>query len=80
MRYGCPMRYRLWLRRWIWACWWIGTALIVGSWIGWVSNRVGWIGFGAAGASTLLSVVVNRAWRVPAETVGERAEESNDRP
>jgi hypothetical protein len=40
---------------------WIGgTAPIVGSWAEEVTPQVGWIGFGIAGAGTLLSMVSNR--------------------
>lgn len=31
--------------------WWIGTALIAGSWFNIVSPTVGWVGFGLAGAA-----------------------------
>lgn len=49
----------------IWAVWWAGTALIVSSWLNIVSNTVGWIGFAAALASSVVSVVVKKYWRVP---------------
>ena len=42
------------------ALWIGGTALIVGSWINIVTPQVGWVGFGIAGAGTLLSMVSNR--------------------
>ena len=42
----------------VWAAWWLGTILIVLSWINVVSNTVGWIGFAAALASTFSSVVL----------------------
>lgn len=38
--------------------WWIGTALIVGSWINIVSPTVGWVGFCLAGAAALGSYVL----------------------
>ena len=41
-----------------WPAWWIGTALIAGSWFGIVSPSVGWIGFGIAGAAALGSYVL----------------------
>lgn len=45
---------------------WIGgTALIVGSWANVVTPQVGWIGFGIAGAGTLLSMASNRVSSVP---------------
>jgi len=49
----------------IWGVWWIGTILIVLSWLSVVSNTVGWIGFAAALASTFVSVVVRKYWQVP---------------
>jgi hypothetical protein len=49
----------------IWGTWWIGTILIVLSWFSVVSNTVGWIGFAAAIASTVVSVVIRKYWRVP---------------
>ena len=38
--------------------WWIGTALIAGSWFNIVSPTVGWVGFGIAGAAALGSYVL----------------------
>ncbi len=49
----------------IWAAWWFGTALIVLSWLSFVSNTIGWIGFGIACLSTLTSVIAGRYWRLP---------------
>src|SRR5687767_10418975 len=49
----------------VWGVWWAGTILIVLSWIDVVSNTVGWIGFAAALASTVVSVVIRRYWRLP---------------
>ena len=49
----------------VWAVWWLGTILIVLSWINVVSSTVGWIGFAAALASTFASVVARKYWRVP---------------
>jgi len=52
-------------RRVLWAMWWVGTALIVLSWVRVVSNTVGWIGFAAALASSFISMMVNKHWRIP---------------
>lgn len=41
-----------------WPAWWIGTALIAGSWFNIVSPTVGWIGFGIAGAASLGAYVL----------------------
>ena len=41
-----------------WPAWWIGTALIAGSWFSIVSPTVGWVGFGLAGAAALGSYVL----------------------
>ena len=60
------MKYRIWIQRYVWASWWIGTALIVASWFDVVSRSIGWVGFGAACTASLISVVVNRYWRPPA--------------
>lgn len=55
----------------IWIIWWIGTIIIVFSWFKIVSNTIGWVGFGLACTASLVSVIFNRCWRVPA-----KAEES----
>lgn len=47
------------------ALWIAGTALIVGSWADVVTPQVGWIGFGIAGAGTLLSMVSHRVSSEP---------------
>ena len=49
----------------VWGVWWAGTILIVLSWIDVVSDTVGWIGFAATVASTVVSVVIRRYWRLP---------------
>lgn len=49
----------------VWIAWWAGTALIVMSWFGVVTNGIGWVGFGIALTSTLASVIVRRYWRFP---------------
>lgn len=41
-----------------WPVWWIGTALVAGSWFNIVSPTVGWVGFGLAGAVALGSYVL----------------------
>jgi hypothetical protein len=52
-------------RRVLWGMWWAGTALIILSWFNVVSNTVGWIGFAVALASSFISVMVNKHWRIP---------------
>ncbi|TWU51457.1 hypothetical protein [Rubripirellula reticaptiva] len=47
-----------WFYKLYWPAWWIGTALIAGSWFGIVSSNVGWIGFGLAGAAAFGSYVL----------------------
>ena len=49
----------------VWGMWWTGTILVVLSWFSIVSNTIGWIGFAAAIASTVVSVVARKFWRVP---------------
>ena len=49
----------------IWVVWWGGTALIVASWLGMVSNTIGWIGFSLAIASTFISVLISKYWKFP---------------
>jgi len=53
------------LERITWLTWWAGTALIVFSWVGVVSNGIGWLGFGIAVASSIISVIARRYWRIP---------------
>ncbi len=53
------------LDRVVWITWWAGTALILLSWVSIVSNKVGWLGFGIACASSLISVIARRYWRIP---------------
>ncbi len=48
-----------------WIAWWGGTALIVGSWMGIVSNTIGWIGFSLALASSVFSAVAAKYWKFP---------------
>ena len=48
-----------------WALWWVGTILIVLSWIRVVNNTIGWIGFSMAIASSVVSVVARKFWRMP---------------
>jgi hypothetical protein len=47
-----------WFYQLYWPAWWVGTALIAGSWFGLVSSNVGWIGFGLSGAAALGSYVL----------------------
>jgi hypothetical protein len=49
----------------IWVTWWGGTALIVGSWLGIVSNTIGWIGFSLAISSSFISVMISKYWKFP---------------
>ena len=53
------------LDRAVWILWWAGTALIVLSWFGVVSNTIGWIGFSAALASSFVSVIAKKYWKLP---------------
>ncbi len=53
------------LDRVVWLTWWAGTALIVLSWVSVVSNKIGWIGFVIACASSLISVIARRYWKIP---------------
>ena len=53
------------LDRVVWFTWWAGTALIVMSWLSIVSNPIGWVGFAIACASSIISVIARRYWRIP---------------
>jgi hypothetical protein len=53
------------IRRIIWAAWWIGTILIVLSWVHVVPIAIGWFGFGISCISVIASVIVNKCWRPP---------------
>lgn len=46
--------------RFYWPAWWIGTALIIGSWLGIVSPTIGWIGFSVAAVAAFGSYVLPR--------------------
>lgn len=48
-----PPGWYVWFYKLYWPAWWGGTALIAGSWFGLVPAKVGWVGFGFAGAATL---------------------------
>lgn len=50
--HAAPYWYALFCQ-FYWPAWWIGTALIAGSWFNIVSPIIGWIGFGLAGAAAL---------------------------
>lgn len=52
---------RQWLNRFCWGLWIVGMLLIVLSWNDTVSNEVGWGGFAAAMAGSVL----NRLWPQP---------------
>jgi hypothetical protein len=54
-----------------WALWVGGTALILLSWVNVVPTAVGWVGFGAAAAGTLLSFAAQNAPRGPRQSPGE---------
>ena len=54
---AAPYWYVLFYRLY-WPAWWTGTALIAGSWFNIVSQEVGWVGFGLAGASALGAYVL----------------------
>ncbi|MCG8455249.1 MAG: hypothetical protein MI919_03140 [Holophagales bacterium] len=67
LRPGIPAWYALFLRAHL-PAWWLGFALVAGSWVGWVTPMVGWLGFGLACLATL------GAWVLP-KLVGPRAAE-----
>ena len=51
--------------RTLWGMWWAGSILVILSYGDLVPLWLAWIGFGVAGASTIISVVRHRAWRPP---------------
>lgn len=57
-------------QRTLWAMWWIGSVPIVLSYVRLVPVWLAWCGFALAGASTLIGVIQNRAWRPPPPTGG----------
>jgi hypothetical protein len=56
------------LSRGMWGAWWAGTILLVLSWTEIVSPTIGWIGFGIACISVVVSVIANKYWRLPGGT------------
>jgi len=52
-----PIWY-VWFYKAYWPAWWIGTALIAGSWFNIFSPTVGWIGFALAGTAALGSYLL----------------------
>ena len=62
----------------IWATWWIGTIIIACSWFKIVPNTVGWVGFGLACAASLVSVILNKYWRIPPKTEDEVLEDKEE--
>src|SRR5438477_2851827 len=58
-------RTRMSVDRAVWLTWWIGTILIVLSWMQVVSNEIGWAGFGISAASFFLHVLGRRSWKIP---------------
>ena len=48
----------VWFYKAYWPAWWIGTALIVASWLNVVTPTIGWIGFALAGTAALGSYVL----------------------
>lgn len=66
----------------IWLVWWVGTFLIAGSWFNIVPYKIGWVGFGMACTASLISVVLNRYWRVPSksEDLDRGAESNQEKP
>jgi hypothetical protein len=48
----------VWFYKAYWPAWWIGTALIVASWLNVVSPTIGWIGFALAGTAALGSYLM----------------------
>jgi hypothetical protein len=63
--------------RTLWSVWWIGTILIVMSWLNVAPIWLGWVGFAAACGSSLASVVQRRYWRPPSS--GQRGPDSGDK-
>jgi SAM-dependent methyltransferase len=51
--------------KFLWGSWWMGTILIVLSWIKIVPVSVGWVGFGMASLAILFSVLINKYWIPP---------------
>jgi hypothetical protein len=47
----------------IWLTWLIGTILIVCLWLDVVSRPIGWMGFGAACAASLIANIVHKHWK-----------------
>lgn len=48
----------VWFYKAYWPAWWIGTALIIASWLNVVTPTIGWIGFALAGTAALGSYVL----------------------
>lgn len=48
----------VWFYKAYWPAWWIGTALIVASWLNVVTPTIGWIGFALAGTAALGSYLL----------------------
>lgn len=53
----CPWWYVCFYHTYL-PVWWIGAALIAGSWFGMVTPTVGWIGFALSGAAALGTYVL----------------------
>ena len=57
----------VWFYKAYWPTWWIGTALIVASWLNVVTPTIGWAGFALAGTATLGSYVLPSIARIKPE-------------
>jgi hypothetical protein len=53
------------LNKIMWAGWWIGVVLVIGSWFHIVPRPLGFVGFLLTLVAFVYSVARNRAWRPP---------------
>ncbi|WFB37485.1 hypothetical protein P3T73_06900 [Kiritimatiellota bacterium B12222] len=67
----------------LWGTWWMGTILVIGSWMDEVSSTIGWIGFGVSCTASFVSVVIKKYWRIPSaseeETQSEKEKNTESR-
>lgn len=53
------------LNKIMWAGWWIGVVLVIGSWFHIVPRPLGFLGFVLTLVAFVYSVACNRAWHPP---------------